>query len=411
MKKFLCPNCYKTVKSQDIEFRCTEQSCFGKEADEKYQKYLMSLNNNKEIQHDLLMGKVFRGRKGFFERAHLTGGAMPVAAKCPDCKTETTVRVCPRCHCELPENFDRVETLVFGVIGDRGVSKSTFIAVALNELEVRLAGNDLDADFHPAMEDVRNRYIKYYYNSVYKQRNTVGATPEQKNRDKADLDFKKPLIYTLETRNKKVNIVFFDIAGEECKKEELLKSAAQYLPHANGIICIIDPLYMEQFRNVVPEDLVKASSVISDEEAKGYRAKDLFFRVQDIVNPGGKVQAPVSIAVSKADLIHVVKEALPPGTKASQKKSELLVNGKFNKTECRQVSEEMQAFLEHYGQQDLVSFLKKNYQKYSYTIFSALGEAPVEVKDADGYNADIAEPHPVRIADSIYYLLHENHVI
>lgn len=411
MRKFLCPSCYRTFKNQEIEFRCTEQSCSGQEADEKYQNYLMSISRNKEIQKDLLAGKVFRGRKGFWERSFMAGGAMPVGAVCPDCKKESTVRVCPHCHCELPENFDQVDTLVFAVIGDRGVSKSTFIAVALNELETRLAGHDLNAVFQPALEDVRRRYMKYYYDSIYKKKNTPGATVKQQNLDKADLDFKKPLVYTLSTPEKQVNIAFFDIAGEECREEGLLKSVAQYLPHADGMICIIDPLYMEPFRNAVPEKLLRASSVISDDEAKGYRTKDLLIRMQNIVNSGEKVSVPVSVAVSKADLIHEVKDALTPGARAAEKESGLMTGGEFNQAECRQVSDEMQGFLEHYGQKDLIDYLKRNYQKYSCTIFSALGEAPVETKDAKGYDADITEPHPVRIADAIYYLLHENHVI
>ena len=45
-KKFICPNCYREVKCQDVQFRCTEPFCDAKEADERYQRYLLSITND-----------------------------------------------------------------------------------------------------------------------------------------------------------------------------------------------------------------------------------------------------------------------------------------------------------------------------------------------------------------------------
>ncbi|MCI6731349.1 MAG: hypothetical protein MR487_03375 [Lachnospiraceae bacterium] len=413
-KKFICPNCYREVKCQDVQFRCTEPFCDAKEADERYQRYLLSITNdtnNFDIQNDLLMGKVFSGKKGFWAKAHLTGGAMPFAAVCPECGSSSNTRVCPECHCELPDNFDEVNTLVFGILGVRGVSKSTYIAVLVNELKKRLAGSDLDASFILAMDDDSIRYNKYYFNPIYNKRKTIGGTQVRQNRDASTFDFKKPLTFKLTIRGKTTNIVIYDIAGEDCLSSGSMKSAARYLPHADGLICIIDPLYLETFRNKVDPKIVEACSVISDEEARAYEPETLFNNIKGIINSGGMINIPISIAVSKADLIQMLPNAFPRGGRAQDRNSEIIVNRKFNRTECEEVSNEVSKFLELHGGKNAVKFIGNHFANYSFSTFSALGDQPQNVAGGSSYDGNVAEPHPIRIADSLYYLLHKNNVI
>ena len=111
MKHITCPVCFEQIGVPEIGWRCERPGC--RNAD--------FFREKKEIP--------------FWERAGLVASPRRWIHKVKGCGREATLRVCPKCHAELPADIERLSNLSIAVIGAKGSGKSHFVAMLIQRLK------------------------------------------------------------------------------------------------------------------------------------------------------------------------------------------------------------------------------------------------------------------------------------
>jgi hypothetical protein len=141
-----------------------------------------------------IMKKAFRLYKKPFLR-------MPKKGRCPSCQAISTNRICPRCHSQLPNDIDKVDSMIIAVIGAKNAGKSHYITVLIQELK-----NQLSADFNFAIraltDKTSDRYDKYFRRPVYEENRVIDATQTAL----VDRSVMEPLIYELKFHRSVTNL-------------------------------------------------------------------------------------------------------------------------------------------------------------------------------------------------------------
>lgn len=137
--------------------------------------------------------------------------------------------VCPQGH-PLPQEFLSRRTLVIGMVGERGSSKSHYLA-SLGALlsEGRLSRYRMSAQLAGASAQ---RFHELYYAPLYQQRHAValeGTMPV------VDGEAREPVTFVLRNliTNEACNLLFYDAAGEQ-----LMTASAQ--ARFNRFLCVAD---------------------------------------------------------------------------------------------------------------------------------------------------------------------------
>ena len=60
---------------------------------------------------------------------------MPQQAICDVCKQESTTRLCPNCHFELPYDIGQTDQRIIAIIGGRDTGKTHYIASLIMRLK------------------------------------------------------------------------------------------------------------------------------------------------------------------------------------------------------------------------------------------------------------------------------------
>src|SRR5699024_4978124 len=106
-KDYICPYCFDRHPIYHVKFRCSNDLCEEKELDEKKVKFQGNRRLRKEnivLKYDL--------PEGLFQQVRTK---MPSEMECHACNQNTTVRICPSCHSELPSTVSDFESLIFAV--------------------------------------------------------------------------------------------------------------------------------------------------------------------------------------------------------------------------------------------------------------------------------------------------------
>ena len=110
MKHITCPVCFEQIGVPEIGWRCERPGCHN----------AVFFREKKEIP--------------FLERAGLVASPRRWIHEVKTCGREATLRVCPKCHEELPSNIESLSNLSIAVIGAKGAGKSHFVALLIHRL-------------------------------------------------------------------------------------------------------------------------------------------------------------------------------------------------------------------------------------------------------------------------------------
>ena len=89
------------------------------------------------------------------------GGAFVRSVRCPSCKHQTTKRLCPHCHMELPHTTGDLRNYIFALIGAKDSGKSHYLAVLITQIRKHL-GPDLDLLLEPINDYTIRRFREQF---------------------------------------------------------------------------------------------------------------------------------------------------------------------------------------------------------------------------------------------------------
>ena len=393
-KDYICPYCFNQHPLYEVKFRCDNEKC--------------------ELEDDLVFSS-FNGYSRPQEMHHViappqpTGivskffGKMPSELDCDDCGEQTTIKICPSCHSELPSTIGDFEDLIFAVVGAKETGKSHYISVLINELSKDI-GEAYDCILEPLNDETITRYREDFWNPVFKRKETIQATRS----GRADQTIRRPLIYTLKffkkgalqkTKvHKVITLAFFDAAGEDLDAEDTMNLVNKYIYNSAGIILLLDPLQLDNVRENLPEGM-HLPNINSDSNEILYRMTNLIRKAKNL-KQDKKIDIPLAVAFSKIDAITSMLDASSPLRFPSHHEQ----SQAFDLTDFKNVQSEIEVLIKDWSASGMTRTLQVNYSSFGYFGVSSLGYNP----DTD---MKIKNLNPYRVADPFLWLLAEHKII
>lgn len=279
-------------------------------------------------------------------------------------------------------------------MGAKASGKSNYIGVLIDEIRHKMSAGFNCALSLASSEESRQYYNSHYYEPLFKHGSVVDVTSQE------DIP---PLIFPLRFMDKKNRITkvaalsFYDTAGENLDSTEDMLINNRYIPNADGIILLLDPLQIPSIREKLqgkiplPQQNTDVVEVLSR----------IVQNIRDVKNIRGTIKIPLALAFTKIDALEefdVLKE-----DSCLRSESEHLSRGVFVQTDFESVNIEMQDLLENWLDDELVQQMK-NFEKYAFFGLTALGGVPHGSK-LDG------KIRPRRVLDPLLWLLAENNYI
>ncbi|MBZ0263153.1 hypothetical protein K8I28_00670 [bacterium] len=390
MADVVCPWCFEKYRDIAIQFRCINPSCTPTE-DKEYSEY-------HNIATPIYLQQRIDPDEGFW--GNMMGLEFDAVA-CTECKTETTKKICPKCHNELPATIGKFKHYNFAIVGSKESGKSHYIAVLLNSLQKEI-GEKLDSSLLPVNDDTINRYNKEFYDPIYNDRVVLNATRSVRKHSGS----KAPLIFCLQIRKptplgdkfEVVSLVFFDSAGEDLDHVDLMTLESKYIAQADGIIYLMDPLQAPAVR-----DKISGIPLPSENTNPTQVVNNILRVIRGVhrLKMNRKVTIPLAFAVSKFD---AVGSMLPVGSVLSSPSRH---GREFDKDDFNRVSNEVRSHLRDWlgDSGAMVREVEHNFKNFGFFAVSALGSTP----DASGTLK--LGVNPYRIADPLLWLLWKLKVI
>lgn len=381
-EKELCPYCFNYFALKETPFRCTSpMTICPPEPDEVLTRVW---------KENVPVGKALE-----------PGGAFVRSVRCPSCKHQTTKRLCPHCHMELPHTTGDLRNYIFALIGAKDSGKSHYLAVLITQIRKHL-GPDLDLLLEPINDYTIRRFREQFYNPVYQQGRVIDSTKSAL----VDRGVQKPLVYSLtfsgkglfgKTRIKQgVVLVFFDTAGEDLVSEDVMSVVNKYIYRSDGIILLIDPLQLNRVRDRLgptsglPDQWEETTDVLNRTTRLIERGKGL--------KPTDVIDIPLAVAFSKFDAVQPLIDAQFQLNAASDHRRG------FDAQDFDAVNDEMVALLEQWDSSELVHFAQTRYRTCGFFGLTALGCNPHGT-------GQIPRVLPRRVEDPFLWLLARNGLI
>lgn len=367
MKKFTCPYCYGKHDIRTSGLKCSY---------------------NIPGKTDKCIGTVVKDAKGWIPDKD--------KANCMKCKAARKSVYCKTVGKEIPSDFLNEESLSIALLGAKASGKSNYIGVLINEIKRKMTASFNCTLSLTSSEESRQFYNDFYYNPLFKEGFIVEATNE-------DFTQVPPLIFPLRFMDKKNHIsnvaalTFYDTAGENLNSTEDIVIKNRYIPNADGIILLLDPLQVtsirEKLRGKIPlppqnTDVVEILSRIVQ-------------NIRDVKNIRGTIKIPLALTFTKIDALEqydILRE-----DSCLRNESDHLSRGAFVQTDFENVNIEMQDILENWLDAELIQQMK-NFEKYAFFGVTALGGVPNGVKLSDKIK-------PRRVLDPLLWILSENKYI
>ena len=397
---YTCPFCFGSVDLKDIHYQCTNPACtkiFIREQGEKSAAKYKSKNPEEEID---IENTIFLGRD--------PAGATPVTTKyhiirnstgtCDICKKPVYKRLCPGCHNPIPQGAEEEGSTVFVLLGPKGVGKSHYIAVLINQLRNSFSP-EFGATMSPATDRTTLKYRDMYYKRLYEEGRKLAPTLSFEQSKES----REPMIYYLRFLGgdfpRVYTLAFFDTAGEDLDSTGKMMglNLNSFISRASGIVFLVDPLQIPFINNRIRMD---------NKPPVGGNVANMLSDISNIIrtNHGLKMKdqipIPLAVVLTKADVLMKVPENDEENSILFGPNSSLNIErekGKYDKTNFDQISAEIEEYMRRAVSKGFVQTVKE-FKEHSYFAVSALGSNPTGNVLSRGIS-------PMRVEDPFIWLL------
>jgi hypothetical protein len=391
--RLYCPYCYEGFAERQIEFRCTGQiSRTGQRC-------------NPETDEPL------RQRTGF-------SGALPptfaadgrlASAECPRCRDDSTIRVCPVCHSQLPVFFGKVRSRLIGLVGAKESGKTVFMTVLVHELMHDL-GQQLEAAISGADDSTRHRFGRDYEKPLYRDSLLLPPTQTAGLRNRVPLVFRFTVAghgwfawngwqgrkeASRRSEPQHTLLSFFDAAGEDLRSQQSVEQHVRYLAAADGIVLVLDPLQMAGARALVrPGTRLPELATADDQPVTVLENITDLILAKEGRKPRHQIRKPLAIVFAKMDAL---LDTLSPTSPLRQPPPRTPY---LDERDSLAVHHEMQRLLARWEGTRIDQITRLHYRRARYFGVSALGETPT-----DDNHVSARGIRPIRIGDPFIWTL------
>lgn len=382
--EFYCPYCFRKIKTCDLVYRDRKCQEVVKRTPTRMERWGLSAPPRSIPCPEEVRKKV--------EKAN--------PQKCRVCSRNITQRICPLCSGNLPYAIDELSDITIAIIGARGAGKSHYVALLVERIK------QMFESFHWVLqsltEETDKRYADEFYNPLFNAQVPLQST----RRGQVE-----PLIYSLRflNSNKRVLLVFFDAAGEHFSNAMDVASMNRYIGNAAGIICLMDPL---QLQNVRRELEGRMNLPAQDEGANTIinNVKNLFEELDKRGASGTKkIRTPLAVAFSKMDALRNNDPGYSGNILFDENSSlvyqQSTYDGCLREDELESIHGTLEAWLREVNPK-MLHDCKNDFEKFKIFGFSALGDPPT------ANNSKLQhEPRPYRVEDPFLWILAQNGLI
>jgi len=371
MSKFTCPYCYGQHDLRAVDMKCS-----------------FNIPGKPDKCVHTGSGQVQKDARGF----------IPVADKsrCAKCQSAKKIYFCPETKKEIPSDFlEEKNGFSIALLGAKATGKSNYIGVLVHEIRKKMTARFNCTLSLSSSEESKMYYDRYYYEPLFKSGKVVQATTAG--------DEIPPMIFPLRFLDNKNRISktailsFYDTAGENLDSKSDMHVRNRYIPNADGIIILLDPLQVpairEQLEGKIP--LPAQNSDVIDVLSRVVET------IREVKNVRGTIKTPIALVFTKIDALEEFD--ILRDDSILKEESEHLNRGVFVNTDFESVDIEIRDLLENWLDAELIQ-LMKNFEKCSFFGLTSLGGVP----KGDNLGGKIK---PRRVLDPLLWLLAEGKYI
>lgn len=278
--KLRCPFC-------DYEFRLNEATVVS------------TVNPGKVLRPG--KSRVFFGPKGPLDKETFT--------------SEMAGYQCPRCLLVLPYRYESSTNIYIGVIGDTYSGKTHYLAALLSLMEEGgMAHNAVFSSVRFVPQTEYTTKMLEEYRQVFEDQQEFAITRPFMSGKKDEIPLWKPLIFRMLIRHstsiqesRSVNLVFYDLSGEDIADEARLAQYGWPVLRAHAFIYLADPLSMKGVVNLLSADKKPRADHLSFYAHRS--SNEVLDSAIGVVRrwrglaPDAQLSMPVAITISKSDML------------------------------------------------------------------------------------------------------------
>jgi len=397
---YTCPFCFSTVDLKRIHHQCTNPACtkmFLRGLKDKEARIYRSKNLDEEIdiENSIFLGKDPEGATPITTKHHIIRDSSGI---CNMCKRPAHRRLCPSCHNPIPQGAEDEGSTVFVVLGPKGVGKSHYIAVLINQLRNSFSP-EFGATMSPATDRTTLKYRDIYYKRLYEEGRKLSPTLSFEESKES----REPMIYYLrflEGDSPKVyTLAFFDTAGEDLDSADRIMNLNMnsFISRASGIVFLVDPLQIPYINTRIRMD---------NKPPTGGNVANMLSNITNIIRTNNSlklkdpISIPLAVVLTKCDVLLKAPENDEERSILFGPNSSLNIDrerGKYDRTNFEQISVEIEEYMRRAVSKAFVQTVKE-FDEHSYFAVSALGSNPPGNVLTRGIS-------PMRVEDPFIWLL------
>lgn len=319
----------------------------------------------------------------------------PIPLEGPEFAQNMACRECPRCRNLLPYRFELDTCFSIAMVGDAFSGKSHYLAALLHQLmgDEILQQEKVRVRLWPINPLAKTRW-KEFHETLFENHGSLPGTARFAFATEKELaenySVREPLIfrmeigYLAENVDSAINLVFYDISGEDIASETVIPLYGWPILEAQAIIYFADTLNMERVLDELSKlpdthpQLESASDMIKNK--KRTRPHELLecilpvFKRYNRLDARGKVNTPVAIMLSKSDILDTIARRNKFGSARFLQPG--LSNGLVDLEDLRIVDSDVRTFLGQFGETGLIQDREYYFTTASFFATSATGCAP-----------------------------------
>ena len=386
-KEYICPYCFARIDMANVHYLCSGQTCaktfastVASTRNAELMKYVSRDGQNEiDPEKSLFYGKDPNSPNAVIAKQHIIRNS---SGLCDVCRRPVYTRVCPVCHNLIPPGAEDEGNKIFVILGPKGVGKSHYIAVLINQLK-NFVSKEFNGVLNAATDNTTLKYRDMYYRRLFEEKRKL---PPTRSFDVSD-EGREPLIYYLrmfDAKEPKVfTFAFFDTAGEDLTSTDRMMALSlnSFISNAAGIVYLVDP-------PVGPDE------------------SDILNNICQIIRTNKKLKAkeridiPLAVCLTKSDVLFKAPENEEEDKVLFGPSSALHIpreHGKFDKENFDQIDAELEEYLRRCLGDNFIQIVN-GFREHCYFAVSALGCNPTGSSLPRGVS-------PMRVEDPFIWLL------
>jgi hypothetical protein len=316
-------------------------------------------------------------------------------AKCLRCRDASLDVYCNEIDKIIPRDYLSGNGLTVALVGAKASGKSNYIGVLVNEIKRKMSRSFNCSLNICCSEESKRFYDDNYYKPLFVDGYAVSAT------NSGEIP---PMLFPLNFMDNKnriknsASLTFYDTAGENMDSADNMRVYNRYIPNADGIILLLDPLQLPTVRRKLEGkmDLPEQNSDVIDVLSR------IVTNIREVKNIKGNIKTPLAVTFTKIDALIKYGIIEPDSVIASE--SEHLKRGVFVQSDFESINIELRDLIENWEKDEMIQYMK-NFEKYSFFGVSSLGDVP------NGFKLSGSTIKPLRVLDPLLWLLAENNYI